>query len=793
MRLFTQLKRALIAVMLVGGISVTANAQYTLQILHGSDFEAGLGAIKSAPHYAAIVDSLEHTYANSLTVSGGDNYIPSPFFNAQTDGSLRTLTQRMVGLNAFGDSANTSANKIRENAGRFDIEILHAIGVRASAVGNHEFDAGTGTFADAIRIEKSGSEIRWHGAQFPYLSANLNFMGDGSLSSLYTDSIFHDTMYVTKPNVALNASGNKTKKIAPATIVTINGERIGLVGATTQIVPTISSVGGVTVKGGVANNMDTLAKYLQPYINKLVAQGINKIVLLSHLQQLQFEKQLATKLRHVDVIVASGSHTLMAKTTDILRSGDASAEVYPFVATDLDGKKTVVVSTDGEYKYVGRLVVTFNANGELAADSVKSVSGAYATDSLGVVRVLGNGNYSKGFMYGKRGYIVKRLCDAIDVIIKSQDGTLFGYSNVFLEGRRDFVRRQETNLGSLSADANLWYARKSDPAVKFSLKNGGGIRFQIGEVKVLGSNNVYQLLPTSANPSANKSTGQISQLDILNSLRFNNGLTIVSIKPRQVKELLEHGVATWDGVKTEGRFPQVGGIKFSFDPSQPVGSKVKNVVTVDSNGVVTDTLVKMGLVYGDTSRIIRTVALNFLVGSPTATKGGDGYPFPKFRNENGTTFNRVDLVVSGQPKTGLATFADNGSEQDAMAEYLAAKHATSGTAYNNTDSEMANDDRIQNLSVRADSIVLAVKSTVKNLTLANIYPNPTDGALFIDIIESGVKSIAVYNLAGVKVRKLENPNFGSYLIDMGDLTKGTYIVRATTNEGVQTFKIMLTK
>lgn len=45
-----------------------------------------------------------------------------------------------------------------------------------------------------------------------------------------------------------------------------------------------------------------------------------------------------------------------------------------------------------------------------------------------------------------------------------------------MEGRRNFVRTEETNFGSVTADANLWYAQKVDPTVdptvKVSIKNG---------------------------------------------------------------------------------------------------------------------------------------------------------------------------------------------------------------------------------------------------------------------------------------------------------------------------------
>ena len=79
-----------------------------------------------------------------------------------------------------------------------------------------------------------------------------------------------------------------------------------------------------------------------------------------------------------------------------------------------------------------------------------------------------------------------------------QDGNIFGKTDVYLEGRRTEVRAQETNLGDLTADANLWYAQKTDGAVIVSIKNGGGIRDSIGRIEAVGGD--VEKLPPAANP-----------------------------------------------------------------------------------------------------------------------------------------------------------------------------------------------------------------------------------------------------------------------------------------------------
>ena len=91
-------------------------------------------------------------------------------------------------------------------------------------------------------------------------------------------------------------------RIAPAAVITEGGEKIGLVGATTQLLESISSPTGTEVKGfptgpganGEVDNMVLLAAQLQPIIDELIAEGVNKIILQSHLQQIANEQLLAT-------------------------------------------------------------------------------------------------------------------------------------------------------------------------------------------------------------------------------------------------------------------------------------------------------------------------------------------------------------------------------------------------------------------------------------------------------------------------------------------------------------------
>jgi 2',3'-cyclic-nucleotide 2'-phosphodiesterase (5'-nucleotidase family) len=252
---------------------------FTLQLLHASDLEGGVEAIPRAPFFAAIVDGLENQYSNTIRMSAGDNYIPGPFFNASSDPSLRTVL-RSVSEAYFGIEGPTD---IREAAGRIDISICNILGLDASALGNHEFDLGTSVVQELIGTQLPGLSVassRWYGAQFPYLSANLDFSND-VLAPLYTSSILSNEAFRSSPMDI--AAAAVAPKIAPATIIERNGELIGVVGATTQVLNTISSPGNVVGNSGTMNNMPALAAVLQPVIDALSAEGCNRTILVSHL------------------------------------------------------------------------------------------------------------------------------------------------------------------------------------------------------------------------------------------------------------------------------------------------------------------------------------------------------------------------------------------------------------------------------------------------------------------------------------------------------------------------------
>ena len=152
-----------------------------------------------------------------------------------------------------------------------------------------------------------------------------------------------------------------------------------------------------------------------------------------------------------------------------------------------------------------------------------------------------------------------------------------GATAVELDARQATNRSRETNLGSYIADSYKAWAG-SDVA----LINSGSIR----------SNTTY-------------GPGTLTKRDLLSILPFENHVVKIEATGAQIRAAVEHGVSLVTESLEEGRFPQVAGLRFTYDGRRPAGQRV---VEVTINGQPLD------------DRKTYTLAANaYLVG------GGDGY------------------------------------------------------------------------------------------------------------------------------------------------------------------------
>jgi len=124
---------------------------------------------------------------------------------------------------------------------------------------------------------------------------------------------------------------------------------------------------------------------------------------------------------------------------------------------------------------------------------------------------------------------------------------IVGSTSTPLDTRNEIVRTQESAVGNLITDV-FRAALQADTA----LINGGGIR----------GNTVMP-------------AGQLRRRDIQTILPFANKIVKVEVTGETLRAALENGLSLVE--RTGGRFPQVSGIRCTFDPTRPAGSRLVSV------------------------------------------------------------------------------------------------------------------------------------------------------------------------------------------------------------------------
>lgn len=519
---------------------------FWLTIGHNNDGESqlidaggDLADYGGVARFASVVKAMEEEAlardnGGFVLLNAGDNFLAGPEFN----------------------------ESLQKGVPFYDSIALNRIGFDAMAIGNHEFDFGPDVFAKFIK----GFDD-----DVPFVSANLNVTNEPKLQRFA-----------------------EAGQIAKYVVVEEQGHQIGVVGATTPLLPFISSPRDVTVR-------ENVAKAVQKQVDVLEGMGVDIIVMISQLQSIEEDIALAPLLSGVDVMISGGGTELLADPDkgDLLVPGDEETLFgsYPLFADNADGRSVPIVTTNGDYKYVGELVVGFDDRGRL----VKVDQGA-----SGPVRVTSTVN-ADGVKPSK--YIQTNVVEPLGAAIADAAATIVATSEVELNGVRDpGVRTEETNEGNLIADALLARATALAPAFDaptpdIALQNGGGIR-----------NN--SVIPA----------GDISELDVFGMVPFANFVTIVpDVKPAKLKRILENAVSRVELI--DGRFAQIAGFSFVWDADgTPMvmdeegnittqGSRVVEVTLDDGTPIVVDGAVVDGAPSVDVATI------DFLA------RGGDQYPF----------------------------------------------------------------------------------------------------------------------------------------------------------------------
>ncbi len=381
--------------------------------------------------------------------------------------------------------------------GKVAAEMMNLMRYDAMTVGNHEFDDGPEVlrgFMDAV--------------EFPVLMSNADVSGEPALADVLRKS----------------------------TVIERNGEKIGLIGLTPEDTHELASPGpNISFSDPVAA--------VQAEVDRLSAEGVNKIIVLSH-SGYGTDQRVAAETTGVDVIVGGHSNTLLSNTHD------RAVGPYPTVVNGV-----AIVQAYAYGKFLGELNVTFDDAGKVtAAAGDLLIMDASVPEDASVVSRIGE------------------LAEPLDEI----RAKVVAQSAAPIEGSRDVCRAMECEMGNLVADAML--DRVADQGITIAIANSGGLRASID-------------------------AGDVTMGEVLTVLPFQNTLSTFQISGQTLLEALENGVSqVEDGA---GRFPQVAGLRFTWDSAAEPGARIVSAeVMMDgaygpidpaaTYGVVTNNYVRNG-------------------------------------------------------------------------------------------------------------------------------------------------------------------------------------------------------
>src|SRR5690606_8341828 len=132
-------------------------------------------------------------------------------------------------------------------------------------------------------------------------------------------------------------------------VLDVGGQKIGIVGAVTTDTPEIASPGpNIAIEDDIAT--------ITAEVERLKAEGVNKIIALTHVGYPRDKEAIAT-IPGVDVVVGGHSHTLLSNTDD------KAEGPYPTMVDNPDGYKVPVAQAASYSKYLGEFTVTFDDDG----------------------------------------------------------------------------------------------------------------------------------------------------------------------------------------------------------------------------------------------------------------------------------------------------------------------------------------------------------------------------------------------------------------------------------------------
>ena len=453
--------------------------------------------------------------------------------------------------------------------GEADAALMNEACFDVFALGNHEFDSSDQGLADFLG-HLNGSDS----CQTSTLGANV-IPAPGTPLAPNGDKIFDD-------NVIIEYEG---------------GERVGYV--------------GINIAGKTQNSSSPLdtTEFLdeietaQAQIDLLSAAGINKIVLVTHIQ-LANDLDLASQVSGVDVIVGGDSHSLLGNFGDL---GLNTSGEYPQRVTDADGNPVCVVQAWQFSWVVGELNVSFDEDGVVS--SCEGTPHLLLADSF--QREPSEDADREELTGEARDEVIAFVEATPELSIVTPDADAAAVLDQF-SGQVEVLQQQV--IGEATEDLCLeripGQGRSQICDVADTAVNGGDIQQLVTDAFLARSFEADIAIQNSGGIRIDIPEGDITIADVFELLPFANTIVNLEMTGEEVAAVLEEAVAfSIDPDGSTGAYPYGAGIRWDVDLNAADGERLSNIeVLIDGEFVALDPAATF------------TVATNSFTAG-----GGDGY------------------------------------------------------------------------------------------------------------------------------------------------------------------------
>jgi 5'-nucleotidase len=460
----------------------------TIALLNFNDFHGRIDS--NTTKFATTIEAERATYgdANTLLLSAGDN----------------------IGASLFASATQ---------ADQPTIDVLNALDLKASAVGNHEFDRGWADLRD--RVINGGANAKWD-----YLGANV-----------YN-------------------KGTSTPALPEYSIQTVGGLKVGVIGVVTQEAPTLVSPAGVSTLdfGDEVAAMNRVASQLKDGND---ANGEADIVVA----EFHDGASVSTPKTLAEAKAAS------AMFTDIVDNTNSNVDVIfnghthmTYAWTDGDHSNRPIVQANSYGSNLGKVVLTVDSTTKAITGATASVLTRAASANLTYPRVAAVDTIVTAALAHAAVVGDQPIGEVTADITTAFAGGSY-VNGVWTGGARD-DRSKESTMGTLVANSLLETLSNPDRGgATIGLTNPGGLRGELYYAK----------------SGAEATDGIVTYAEANSVLPFVNNLWTTTLTGAQLKQVLEEQWQPDGSSRTYLALGLSSNVSYTYDASASRNNRITGV------------------------------------------------------------------------------------------------------------------------------------------------------------------------------------------------------------------------